>query len=274
MIKKARLRTNQPSVSAIIGSIDTGVMQQLELLQDIGDELAERNQWQSLNISGSIKGDGGTTVWPIPVGTLITEDFNTDFGPGPSLSSGVSDFGGSTLESATPDFGGLSNGLKFISSLFPLQPLVGPVTNEQMNALKAFPLGLLRPVWRIVDNFFEFWPALAVGEVAMYNYYSTNWIQPVTGPRILAFAADTDISLIDEKILTSGLEWRWLAAKGLDYAEAFRRYERRIALADGRQDTTREVSMSRRRVGPASTWPAAIPQYDGSDTESNDFGFS
>lgn len=268
MIKKARLRTNQPSVSAIIGNIDTGVTQQLELLQDIGDELAERNQWQSLNISGTITGDGDTTIWPFAMGTLLPGDF----APGPDF-SGPPDFV-SPPEAAQVDFGGLSNGLKFVSSLFPLQPLVGPVTNEQMAGLKAFPLGLLRPVWRVIDNNFEFWPALAVGEVATYNYYSTNWIQPVTGPRILAFAADTDISLIDEKILISGLEWRWLAAKGLDYAEAFRRYERRIALADGRQDTTREVSMSRRRVGPASTWPAAIPQYDGSDTESYDFGFS
>jgi hypothetical protein len=271
LINHTRLRTNQSSITVAFASTDTGVQQMIALLRDIGDELAERVQWQALNISGTIAGDGSTTIWPFTAGTLIGADFNSDFAISTQTTS--PDFGGGPATPA-PDFGGLSNGLRFVSSLFPLQPLVGPVTNEQMNELKAFPVGILRPVWRVIDDAFEFWPALAAGELATYNYYSTYWIQTAAGVRGLDWTSDADYSLIDEKILASGLEWRWLAAKGLDYAEAFRRYERRIDRADGRQDTRREVNMSNRRVGNNSTWPGAIPLYDGSGDNSTDFGYS
>jgi hypothetical protein len=262
LIQQARLRTNQSKPTIAFASADTGIQQMIALLQDIGDELAERNQWQTLNGSGSITGDGATTVWPFSA-IPLTSDFNPDFN---------SDFGGS---GEMTDFAGLSNGLRFVSSIWPLQPLVGPVTNEDLNSLKAFPTGLIRPVWRVIQNSFEFYPALALAEVATFNYYSNKWILQAAGTRALTWSADTDVSLIDEKILASGLEWRWLASKGLDYGEAFRRYETRINRADGRQDTRREVNMSNRRVGrPSTFWPGVIPLFDGSGDDGTDFGFT
>lgn len=249
IIQQARLRTNQSKPTTAFANADTGIQQMIALLQDIGDEVAERNQWQALNISGTITGDGTTTIFPFAIGTLIDQ---------------------TTPEATDVDFGGLSNGLRFISSLVPLLPLIGPVTNEQMAAFKAFPLGLIRPVWRVINGNFEFFPALAAGEIATFNYYSTNWILNSAGLRAKVWAADTDTPLLDPKILSSGLEWRWLKAKGLDYGEEFRRYEMRIDRADGRQDTRRDVSMSRRRTGGYDTWPGLIPLPD--DEFNSDFG--
>lgn len=237
MVSAAMVRSGLPAPANVFANTDSGVVQRVALLQDVGDELAERYTWETLNVGATIPCDGVTTLYALPAG-----------------------------------WGGLSEGETLQSTLYPTLPVVGPVTNEEMNAFKAFPVAPLQPVWRIIDGKFEFFPVPAAGEVYTYNYYSSFWVQSA-GVMVPAFTADTDISLIDEKVLTTGLEWRWLKGKGLDYAEEFRRYEMRIGRAAGRGDNSREVEMSRRRLGGYDTWPGQIPIFDGSDTEGADFGF-
>jgi hypothetical protein len=202
IVTNAMLRQNQAAPGVVFASTDTGVQQRITLLQDVGDELAERVTWQAENIAATIVCNGTQTLFPLPA-----------------------------------DWGGLSEGEQFQSTLYPTFPVIGPVTNEQMATFKALPVSPLQPVWRIIQNQFEFYPAPAAGEVYTYNYYSTYWIKQVGGSTVAAWTADTDVSLIDEKTLTTGLEWRWLKSKGLDYAEEFRRFEMRIGRADGRDDS-------------------------------------
>jgi len=42
---------------------------------------------------------------------------------------------------------------------------------------------------------------------------------------ISAMTADTDVSLIDEDLITLSIIWRFLSAKGLDYGEQFRTFQ-------------------------------------------------
>jgi hypothetical protein len=308
IVNNARLRLNQASVVSVIRSADTGVMQQMALLQDVGDELAERNFWQALDTPATFAGaalvltptgiltNGSTLVTGmssvqgivlggaisgagIPAGTTVVTASGTTLTLSQNATASgltsLSIVGAQTLFPFPSGFGGLSPGLKFQSTLYPTMPLTGPVTDEVMAALKALPVVPLQPAWRVINGQFEFYPAPAAGEVYTFNFYSTNWIavNGVATTTAAAWANDADTSLIDEKILTSGLEWRWLAAKGLDYAEAFRRYETRIARADGRQDKTREVSMSNRVGVSSASWPGELPVYDGSVNDGADFGF-
>lgn len=238
IIQQAMLRQGQAKPQLAFANTDTGVQQRIALLQDVGDELAERYTWQSLNTPASITCDGSTLLFDLPVA-----------------------------------WGGLSEGESLQSTLFPTLPVVGPITNEQMAMFKALPVTPLQPVWRVIDGQFEFYPAPANGEVYKYNYYSSYWIASASGTPQEAWEADTDVSLIDEKVLTSGLEWRWLKAKGLDYAEEFRRYEMRLARAAGRSDNSREVAMSARRLSAYSTWPGQFPIFDGNGEDGTDLGF-
>jgi hypothetical protein len=167
----------------------------------------------------------------------------------------------------------MSPGEALQSTAYPLLPVVGPITNEQMAAFKALPVQPLQPVWRIIQGNFEFYPAPAAGEVYTYNYYSVYWIKPAGGSPIAAWAADTNVSLIDEKLLSTGLEWRWLKSKGLDYSVELERYEARLGRIAGRDDGGRVISMSRKRVGNYGTWPGQLPIYDGSAYEGSDTGF-
>lgn len=224
------------TVATVFGNTsDSGVAQMQELLQDVGDEVAESNFWQPLDVSASIgPGDGVTTIWPFP--TALTD-------------------------TPASDFAGMSPGLQMQSTVFPLQPIIR-VTDEELAALKAFPVGPIRPVWHIIDNTFEVWPALSVGETLTYNYYSPRWIQTAAGVNRLYWSADTDIALIGEKTLTRGLEYRWLEAKGFAYGEAKKRFEASFMRADGRQDTYREIRMSQVPLGGQSVWPGILPVYD------------
>jgi len=235
IVNAFRLRKNMGTVATVFGNTaDSGVAQMQALLQDVGDEVAESDFWQPLDVPASIgPGDGVTTIWPFPIGAADTP---------------------------ASDFAGMSPGLQMQSTAFPLQPIVR-VTDEELAALKAFPVGPIRPVWHIIGNTFEVWPALSLGETLTYNYYSPRWIQTAAGVHRLYWSADTDISLIDEKVMTRGLEYRWLEAKGLSYGAAKERFERSFMRADGRQDTYREVNMSQVPLGGPSVWPGILPIY-------------
>lgn len=202
----------------------------VSLAQEIGDELAERYFWRNLNFGGQITGDGTTTVFSVP-----------------------------------GYFGEMSPGMEFVSSLYPLIPLTGPITNEVLARLKALPAWPLRPVWRIIGGNIEFFPAPANGEVLTFNFYSTNWVLDADGStRTLRWTADTNTSMIDEKVMARGLVARWKEAKGLDYVEDFRRYESAIDRAVGRDGTERIVNMARGASSVDSGWFPGTITYSGS----------
>ena len=212
----------QPSQA--ISSTDPNVIKFIAFAQDIGDELRERFFWRNLNIAGQIVGDGATTLFALP-----------------------------------SDWAVLSPGQDFFSSVYPMLPLPGPISNEQLASLKASSSYAGRPVWRIVGGTLEFYPALGAGEVVTFNYYSTNWVSNAAGlQRQPSFMLDSDFSMIDEIVLRRGLIWRWKASKGLDYAEDFRSYQMSLDRAAGREDSDRIASMSSRRANAENWFPGII----------------
>jgi hypothetical protein len=220
IISDMRQRLGLGQTTQVIGAADsTGIPQMLALLQNLGDELVERAFWQTLNQEGTFTGDGITATFDFPKGCGLDKD----------------------------SYAQLSPGLDFISSAYPTMQVLGPVSNEQMARLKAFPAAVYPSVWRVIGDQFEFYPVLSLNEVMTFNYYSRNWITSGTAQspnRIARWASDKDTALIDENMLSNGLEWRWLAAKGLDYAEAFRRFEKSFDRAEGRQATGRVIEMA------------------------------
>ena len=215
-----------PVPSAAFTSSNPTVQQLVAFAQDAGQELLERWSWRNLNTAGTITGDGATTLWPLP------SDFQR-LGPSDKSPKGA-----------------------FVSNVRPLLPLAGPVNDEDLNQLKALPAAISIPVWRIINGNIEIWPALGLGEVVTYNYYSSSWITTANGPRG-AWTADTDVSRIVEDTIMKGVIWRYQAAKGLDYAESFRAYELSADRNAGQEGTERIVSMSSRSVG-AAAWAGTI----------------
>lgn len=78
-------------------------------------------------------------------------------------------------------------------------------------------------------------PVPTAGDSMAYEYISKYWCTDATETTpAAAWASDDDIGLLDEELMTLGIVWRWMRAKGFDYAEALRTYETEVEKALGR----------------------------------------
>lgn len=76
------------------------------------------------------------------------------------------------------------------------------------------------PIIRRRGNNFLFEPALADSDVIAFEYISTEWAESSLGAAQTKFQADTDVTVLPERLHALDLKWRVLHAKGRAYAEA------------------------------------------------------
>lgn len=66
----------------------------------------------------------------------------------------------------------------------------------------------------------------AAGDTIAFDYYSKNWITLDSDSSTTTdWASDNDTSLLDEELLTMGLKWRFLQAKGMPFEPEYKEYE-------------------------------------------------
>jgi hypothetical protein len=229
IVQDAALRCELAQPTSAFSSPDLTTQQLVGFAADAGRELVARCDWRNLKISGQCIGDGASTLFQCPL------DFKR-LAPSDKSPKGA-----------------------LVSSLYPTLPLFGPVNDEDLLQMKAFPSWPTRPVWRLIGTTLEIWPALAVNEVVSFTYYSKNWILAGDGlTKRQRWGADSDTSLIDEDTIMEGTVWRFKASKGFDYAEEFRAYENSVNRNAGQEGTERVVSTSSRQVNQDSWWPGVI----------------
>lgn len=98
------------------------------------------------------------------------------------------------------------------------RPVYGPINDNEWQALKAIPNPgpfykyrirgdhlLLNPV-----------PSTPFSQIA-FEYASSYGVNSIGGVGQASFIADTDVSLLPEKIIKKGLSFRWKRLKGLPY---------------------------------------------------------
>ena len=242
IIQGASRRVNYPQPTSAMGTTDPNIALLIDCAQDAGDDAVERVNWQSLKLVNPTQfvGNGVTAAFPLPVG-----------------------------------FQALSPSDVFVSNLYPTWQLPGPVSESALVRLKALPMAIPTHTWRQVGNsvagsgiivpMIEFFPVLGVGEIVTFVYAKGLWIANSMGGLYApaAWAADSDLSLISERLIRLGAVWRWKRRKGFDYSEEMNDYEGALDRLGGQEDTAPVVSMSD-DVGPIDTWPGLI--VDNSDT--------
>lgn len=116
--------------------------------------------------------------------------------------------------------------------------LLGPITAQEKQVLKY---GIIasgpRSKFYIKNNlmFLNPMPETA-GQLFAYDYYSNYWCQSSGGTTQARWNADTDTYRLDEDCFIMGMKWRFLRAKGLDYAQEKADYEmdcQRVMARDG-----------------------------------------
>lgn len=119
--------------------------------------------------------------------------------------------------------------------------MVGPVGADEWQNYQAISLiALPNAVFRFRGGNLIIYPTPVAGQTAAYEYVSKYW---ASGSQS-AMTADSDTALLDETLITLGVIWRFLAAKGLDYAETFRTYQMEVTKAIGRDGGRRKLNLA------------------------------
>jgi hypothetical protein len=106
------------------------------------------------------------------------------------------------------------------------------------------------------------YPTATAGDSVYFEYVSKNWCSNAAGDTFYTrITHDDDLVLLDEEALTLGVKWRWLKAKGLEYAEDFNTYEAHVADLTTRDGTKAVINTNRRQatyfrgvVIPSGNW--------------------
>ena len=174
--------------TSVVSSTDATYTQFVYLAQFEGDELMRKHKWREQKVAADFTGDGTTTTWALP------EDFDR-FTTEQRRESSV------------------------------LLGLDGPVSDDEFLDAQVRGWNPTIPYFRRFNGNIETVPAVADGQMIRFEYISSYWITDSGGTLKARFTADSDLSLLPDRLVTLGLVWRWKRAKGLDYAEEFRTYQ-------------------------------------------------
>ncbi|RVL48483.1 hypothetical protein CN138_09135 [Sinorhizobium meliloti] len=124
--------------------------------------------------------------------------------------------------------------------------VVGPLTPKEWQEQKSIVATVLYDSYRIRGGSILMIPVPSAGDEYAFEYVSNQWVLSTDEEAKTAFTTDSDTPVLDEELITLGVIWRFLKAKGFDYAEAFRTYELQVSQALGRDGSKRTVNFAQR----------------------------
>jgi len=202
-------RSGVPSPATVTGSSDKQILQIMSLLEEEGEDLSSRHDWQSLTIE-----ETHTTTAAEDQGDI------DDIAP-----FGFRYIRNNTIWDRTDQL-----------------PVIGPMSGQEWQALKAVAVSGPRFQFRFRGNHLLVNPVPTAGHTWAFEYQSKNWILDTNGTTTKSeFSADTDTLLLPDSLVMMGLRWRWLREKGLSYAELFNTYEVQVKDAMGRDGGKRRL---------------------------------
>lgn len=223
-VQDAMTLCGQPQPNSVVSNPDPTVLKFLAFAQQEVESTGSDFNWRNLNIALTLTGDGSTTLFALP-----------------------------------SDFERILQGNALWSNKYPSIPLQGPISSQDLLALKALPVMPVRPVWRLIGGLLEIWPALSAGEVVNGEYRSTNPIVSGDGlTRKPRWTNDSDYALFPEIVLRLGMIWRWKQSKGLDYAEDFKSYQLEREKKAGHEAGGKIVRMTNTLSFSSTDWPGVI----------------
>jgi len=202
-----RIGITAPNVA--VGSNDLQIVQLLALCEEEGQEQATRYAWQTLQNEATF--------------TTVAAQVQT------------------SISSITTGFDYIVNDTIWNRTL--RRPVYGPNSEQEWQQKKAIQLNGPFNSFRIIGDSINFYPNPAAGQTCAFEYITKNWITTSAGSTSSVWTNDADTPKLNDQLVMLGLVWRWKQAKGLDYAEDFAKYERRITDAMGRDAGKQVLNM-------------------------------
>lgn len=205
-----KLGLNQPA--AVIGSNDQNISQLQEIANEEGQELSDAYQWQILTSEVQFFG----------VATESQGNLN-DIVDG-QLGWIVND----TIWNRTTN-----------------RPLFGPLTAQQWQLMKARQAAGPFSEFRIRGNELLCYPPPDAGDNLHFEWVSKDFCQNAAGTASYReWNADSDVSILDSRLMSLGIVWRWKQLKGLDFQADYAKYTVAVEQAKGRDGTKPVLCMS------------------------------
>lgn len=209
IVREARGRLGQSLPTSVAGNSDPGVIQMKGMLNEFLEDLVVRKFWQSNVIEGHFD-------------ALAQE------------SQGE-------LETLFPGFEGILPDTVY-NRTSRLQ-IGGGLAPRDWAARKAFNFAGPLPTYRLRNNQFLLVPAPVAGHQYYLEYLSSYFVKGVGSTLRKYWLLDTDVCTMGESLPIAYLKWAWKCAKGLEYAEDFRKYEAMLETRSLRDTSPQVIRM-------------------------------
>jgi hypothetical protein len=261
LVQQVTAELNLAVPSAVAGNPSQDVQQVLALMNGQGYDLIKEYDWQALQVqyrfytqaincnATSIDGstllavDPGVDItavdkqWQI-TGNNINQDTNVVSVSGQDIlmSQMASGTGNGAIVLAQTaydlpfDFESITDRTQWDKTKH--WEALGPEDAQQWQWLKSGYISTgPRIRWRILDNQFQVWPPMNTNEYLGWEYKSKGWVRGYDGAVKNSFTADSDTTILDDRIVVLGTKLKYWAIKGFDTTALMQEYQRYLSVA-------------------------------------------
>jgi predicted GNAT superfamily acetyltransferase len=276
LVQQTAAELNLAVPTFVIGNQSQDVQQILALMNGNGYDLLKEYDWQSLQVqyrfytqaltanattvngSTTLTFEAGTdlsnvdsqwqlTGYNIPQDTYVVSADNTtkvvimsQYATGSGVQSVVC---AQTAYDLPPDFENITNRTHWDKSKH--WEMLGPEDAQQWQWLKSGYISTgPRVRWRILDNQFQIWPIMNTQEYLGWEYRSKGWARSATGAIKNSFTADTDTTVLDDRIMVLGTKLKYFQIKSFDTTALMQDYQRYLSIAKANDKGAPNLSFS------------------------------
>jgi predicted GNAT superfamily acetyltransferase len=276
LVQQTAAELNLAVPTFVVGNQSQDVQQILALMNGNGYDLLKEYDWQSLQVqyrfytqaltanattvngSTTLTFEAGTdlsnvdsqwqlTGYNIPQDTYVVSANNTtkvvvmsQYATGSGVQSVVC---AQTAYDLPPDFENITNRTHWDKSKH--WEMLGPEDAQQWQWLKSGYISTgPRVRWRILDNQFQIWPIMNTQEYLGWEYRSKGWARSATGAIKNSFTADSDTTVLDDRIMVLGTKLKYFQIKSFDTTALIQDYQRYLSIAKANDKGAPNLSFS------------------------------
>jgi hypothetical protein len=263
LVNQVQAELNLAVSTSVAGNPNTDVQQILALMNGAGYELLKEYDWQALQVqyrfytqsltANATTVNGSTTLtfaagtdlsnvtsqwqlsgYNIPQDTYVVSANNTtkvvvmsQIATGSGTQSVVC---AQTAYDLPADFETITDRTHWDKTKH--WEMLGPEDAQQWQWLKSGYISTgPRVRWRILDNQFQIWPIMNTQEYLGWEYRSKGWARSVDGAIKNSFTADTDTTVLDDRIMVLYTKLKYFQIKSFDTTALQQDYQRYLTVA-------------------------------------------
>lgn len=108
------------------------------------------------------------------------------------------------------------------------RPIFGPLSDADWQQIQAMFVAGPFIQYHIEGNQLQFFPVPAAGQTVAFEWVSNLWCTSSTGAPQTSLLTDTDLALLDERVITLDALWRFKRANQLAYDEDYNKAQAAI----------------------------------------------